>query len=321
MIAYTNKIMILAEKNIKMSVELKHDITFKIEGEVGKYNTLPIDILVKISQSFQELIFSLAKNDIPDDEPIDLNNFKIELSGFTSGSAVASYVYTQRIIPTIIDFNKQKQLVSDKLNVLLGIADRGSYSDLRNIYPEPLKRNEIVGKLYDFSNSFGNSPVSISNKSNPDKKYKIVKFKKEQKTELLGTVKEIQEDAEPELRLGLVKISKKGDKEKKYVQETYPIENHSLAYCLDEIDINNRKYVFRYTLISIIEKEDDYYIVKNSQLDIIGTGESELNAQKSFNEEFDYIFNRLNSLDDSKISKHLLRVKYILTDIVKEIVQ
>lgn len=304
-----------------MSVEIKHDITFKIEGEMGKYNTLPIDALVKISQSFQNLIFSLAKHDIPDDEPIDLNNFKIELSGFKAGSAVPSYVYTQRLTPTLINFDKQKQLVSDKLNVLLDIADKGSYSDLRKIYPEPLKRNEIVDNLYAFSNSFGDSPVSIFDKSNPDKKYKVVKFKPEQRNELLGTIKEIQEESKQEIRLGLVKISKKGDKEKKLVQETYSVENHSLAYCLDEIDINNRKYIFHYPLVSIFEKEDDYYVIKNGQLDLIGTGENEYNAQKSFKEEFDYIFNRLNSLDDSNISKHLLRVKHILNDIVKEVIR
>lgn len=314
--------MILEENFTKMSVDIKHDITFKIEGEMGRYNTLPIDALIKISQSFQNLILSLAKHDIPDDEPIDLNNFKIELSGFQAGSAVPSYVYTQRVTPTIIDFEKQKDLVSQKLNVLLDIADKGSYSELRGLYPEPLKRNEIVNNLYAFSSSFGDSPVSIFDKSNPSKKYKIVKFKPEQKNELLGIVKDLKiEEEKQEIRLGLVQIKTKGDKEKLSIQETYPVENHSLAYCLDEININNRKYIFHYSLVSIFEKEDGYYVVRNNQLDLIGTGESEIDAQHSFIEEFDYLFNKLNSLDDSKISKHLLRVKYILNDIVKEVIR
>lgn len=312
--------MILVANLIKMSVDIKHDITFKIEGEMGKYNTLPIDALVKISQSFQSLILSLAKNDIPDDEPIDLNNFKIELSGFQAGSAVPSYTYTQRVMPTIVNFDRQRQLVSEKLNVLLNIADKGSYMELKSIYPEPIKRNEIVNNLYAFSNSFGDSPVSIFDKSTPNRKYKIVKFKLEQKNELTGSVIEVKEEATQELRLGLVKVSKRGEKETKSIQETYPVENHSLAYCLDEIDINNRRYIFRYPLISVFEKEESYYIVKNSQLDLIGTGESEYSAQQSFKEEFDYIFNRLNSLDDNKISKHLLRVKFILNDIVKAVI-
>lgn len=304
-----------------MSVDLKHDITFKIEGELGKYNTLPIDTLIKISQSFQSLIQSIAKNDIPDDEPIDLNNFKIELSGFKAGSSIPSFVYTQRVMPTIFDFEKQKKMVSDKLNTLFDIADKGSYDDLRKLYPEPLKRNEIVNNLYAFSNSFGDSPVSIFDKSTPNRKFKLTKFKKDQKDELIGIVKEIKEEVTQELRLGLVKVSKRGEKETKSIQEMYPVDSHSLAYCLDEIEINNHKYIFRYPLISVLEKEDGYYIVKNSQLDLIGTGESEYGAKHSFKEEFDYIFNRLNSLDDSRISKHLLRVKYILNDLVKAVIQ
>lgn len=313
--------MILAKIFMKMSVDIEHDITFKIEGELGRYNTLPIATLVKISQSFQDLILSIATHDIPDDEPIDLSNFKIELSGFKAGSAVPSYVYTQRAMPTLVDFEKQKRLVAEKLNRLFDIADKGSYSDLRKLYPEPLKRNDIVNNLYAFSNSFGNSPVSIFDKSTPNREYKIVKFKPEQKNELIGTIKEIEEHVDPEIRIGLVKVSTKGGKEKKSVQETYTIENHSLSYCLDEIDINGRTYILRYPLVSIFEKEDGYYIVRNGQIDIIGTGENEQNAQQSFKEEFDYIFNRLNSLDDSNISKHLLRVKHILNDIVKEVIQ
>ena len=66
-------------------------------------------------------------------------------------------------------------------------------------------------------------------------------------------------------------------------------------------------------------KEDYYYIINNEQLDIIGTGETQDDAEQNFNEEFDYLYNRLNSLKDNQLNKRLLRVRYVLNSFVKEV--
>jgi predicted RNase H-like HicB family nuclease len=66
-----------------------------------------------------------------------------------------------------------------------------------------------------------------------------------------------------------------------------------------------------------IEKEGDYYVIKSEMLGIIGTGLTEDEAEKSFTEEFDYIYKRLNSQEDESLSKRNRSIKDILNQIVQ----
>lgn len=148
-----------------MAIDLEKGISLQVEGELGKYQSLPIEFLVKIAEALQSLILSIAKHDLPADEAIDLNNFKLEITDFQKGSAIPSFALTQRIQHVITsDLNLQRKDVADKLSTLLVISDRGTYSELRELYPQYNRRNEIVEKLYGFTSSFNNSPVSIYEK-------------------------------------------------------------------------------------------------------------------------------------------------------------
>ncbi|MBC6410582.1 MAG: hypothetical protein GDA42_09025 [Ekhidna sp.] len=73
-----------------MAIDLQKGISLKIEGELGKFQTLPIESLIKIAESLQELVLSIAKYDLPVNEAINLSNFKLELTDFQKGSAVLS---------------------------------------------------------------------------------------------------------------------------------------------------------------------------------------------------------------------------------------
>jgi hypothetical protein len=120
--------------------------------------------------------------------------------------------------------------------------------------------------------------------------------------------------------IGSIKIIKNKGKITMTIQETYPKSNHSLSYSPEIINIRNKKYVLNYPLRCLFEKEDNYYIINNEQLDIIGTGLSKEDAEINFNEEFDYLYTRLNSLDDNQLNKRLLRIKYTLNNFVKEVI-
>src|SRR5690606_5608230 len=125
-------------------INLETGISLKIEGELGKYQTLPVDSLIKIAQALQELIISIAKYDLDANETIDLNNFKLELDGFTKSSAVPRFVLTPRIIHTINDADTQRKDVNKKVNDILSIATTGEYYKLKSMYPSASIRNEIV---------------------------------------------------------------------------------------------------------------------------------------------------------------------------------
>lgn len=305
-----------------MAIDLQKGISLKIEGELGKYQTLPIESLIKIAESLQELIMSIARYDLPANESIDLNNFKLELTDFQKGCAIPSFALTQRVQPVITDFQKQRDEVTKKLNTIFEISDRGDYSDLKNLYPEHFKRNEIVEKLYSFTSSFKNSPVSIYEKGNindESEKYRPKKFKASTKNSLIVDIIEIKEEKQEEKAFARIKVTKKGGKIRNSIEEVISTAQHSLSYSPEVINVNRKQYLLNFPLRCLFAKEDDYYVINNEQLDIIGTGETRDEAEQNFNEEFDYLYNRLNSLKDSQLNKRLLRIKSVLNSFVKEV--
>jgi len=99
---------------------------------------------------------------LPGDEPLNLDNFRIELTDFRKGSAVPKFAYSQRTeYLTGRNWQIYRNDVSEKFDKLLEISNHGDYSQLRVIYPEPVKRNPIVENLYEFVNDFGSAPVSF----------------------------------------------------------------------------------------------------------------------------------------------------------------
>ncbi len=306
-----------------MAIDLQKGISLKIEGELGKFQTLPIESLIKISESLQELVMSIAKYDLPANETIDLNNFKLELADFQKGSVIPSFVLTQRVQTVITsDYQNQREEVTKKLNTIFEISDKGNYSSLKELYPEHFKRNEIVEKLYDFTSSFNNSPVSIYEKDNiseKSEKYRPKKFKPSTKKSLMADVKQIKEEGLEEKAFARIKVTKKGGRTRNSIEEVISIEHHSLSYSPEIINVDRKQYILKFPLRCLFEKENDYYVINNEQLDIIGTGKTQDEAEQNFNEEFDYLYNRLNSLKDSQLNKRLLRIKNVLNSFVKEV--
>lgn len=306
-----------------MAIDLQKGISLKIEGELGKFQTLPIEDLIKIAESLQELVISIAKYDLPANEAVDLNNFKLELTDFQKGSAIPSFVLTQRVQPIITsDYQNQREEVTRKLNSLFEISDKGNYSDLRDLYPEHFKRNEIVEKLYDFTSSFKNSPVSIYEKGNVyenSERYRPKKFKSSTKKSLIVDVKEVKKEKSEEKAFARIKVTKSGGKTTNRIVEVISTAKHSLSYSPEVININKKQYILRFPLRCLFAKEDDYYVINNEQLDIIGTGLTQDDTEQNFNEEFDYLYNRLNSLEDNQLNKRLLRIKHVLNSFVKQV--
>jgi hypothetical protein len=96
-------------------------------------------------------------------------------------------------------------------------------------------------------------------------------------------------------------------------------EKHSLTYSPTTISINDRNYTLSYPLLSSFEKEGENYVIKNPMLDIYATGKSEEDAEIDFNEEFDYLYKRLNSLQDENMNKHFKTIKLFINNIVKNV--
>ncbi len=241
-----------------MEINLKNGISLKIEGTLGEHHTLPIDDLVNISQSLQNLILSIARYDLPSDIAIDLNNFKIELSDFRPGSAIPSYCFTQRTVPSLFGLEDQREKVSKSFNSLMAISNDGSYISLKEMYREPIIRNEIVESLYEFTSSFKNSPVNIHEKGNADHSYSIKKFKPELKKELISELEEAIVDKKEEIVLAKVQLITRNNKiTSKKVKEMFSTEQYSLSYSPTSIKVEQQEYRLNYPIRCLMEEEDN----------------------------------------------------------------
>lgn len=308
-----------------MKIDLNSGAFIEIGGELGKYNSLPIDVLVKLAQDLQELVYTLAKYDLPTNESIDLNNFKIELVGFTKGSAVPKFAYSPRSEnKTGINWQVHRNTVNDKLEKLVKVSDTGDYGKIIDLYPEPVKRNPIVENLYSFVNSFGTAPVSFVDYDEVNEKitpiYKINRFKPAVKKELISEFKEVAETvSESDEAVGKIKISKRYGKITRKIIDIYSGKKFSLEYAPDVIVTETKNYILKYPLRCLFQKEDDYFVIQSEMLGIIGTGLTEDDAEKSFTEEFDFIYDRLKTLDDNSLTNHNRLIKNILIQIIDRI--
>ncbi len=309
-----------------MNLNLNDGINIQIGGEAGKFHTLPIDTLVKISLTLQDLIQGIAKFEIDSSYEIDLSNFKIELSGFRKGSAIAAFLFTPRIKYTISEntVTVQRNHVNERFNELMIIADKGNFNQLKEEYSDSFRRNEIVKRLSDFTNSTGKSPMAftkIKKTGELEVISNIQKIKPKILKSLLVDIKKVRENFTEDYGVANIKykISKDGIKKIDIVDD---IRDHDavLSYVADEIQYMGKIYKLHDSLICTLEKEEDYYVIENSILGIVGTGINIEYAKTSFAQEFDYIFNRYNELLEDELTTRIRRAKDFMNMIVKEIV-
>jgi len=301
-------------------IDLNKGVNLKIEGEIGKFQTIPVDVLAKIGQHFQDLVISLAKYDLNEAEGVDLNNFKLELSGFQKGSAVPQFSFTNRIQATVNDYKAQRDQINEKLTDLFEAADTGDYLSLKKLYSKKPVRTEIANRLFDFVNSFGDSPVEVVGGGKTMRRmFKVQKFKGKIKNELTDKPVKSKHEKIEETTVGSIKVTREGDKViRKKVVEIYDDAHTSLSYSTNEIIHGRLKYELNSPLRCLFLKQDNFYIIQSELLDIIGTGSSQEEAESQFFKSFDYCFRRYND-PKIKLSKRLVIIRDIMRNIIKNV--
>lgn len=61
-----------------------------------------------------------------------------------------------------------------------------------------------------------------------------------------------------------------------------------------------------------LEEDDCCVSITSEMLDIIGTGKTENEAYQGFCQEFDFIYNRYNDLNDNQLTDRLLNIKKMI---------
>ena len=140
------------------------------------------------------------------------------------------------------------------------------------------------------------------------------------KKDLIGEIHEVVETIdETDEAVGKIKISRRGEKTYRKIIDTYSGKKYSLEYAPEVIVVGTKKYILKYPLRCLFEKEDDFFVLQSEMLGIIGTGVTEDDAENSFAEEFDYMYQRLDGLDSESLTNHNLLIKSIITQIVEKI--
>lgn len=309
-----------------MPLDFQKGVPFKIEGELGKTQTLPLNVLIEIGKNLQELVNELAKANISETAAIDLAHFQIELSGFYKSSAVPEFVFSprERTGNLTEDIVLQKTKVSDAFEDLMILSQRNDYENIKSIYKSATLRNPIVESLAKFTNSFGDSPVAVGEHVSDKEikpKYTIVKISPERKSKLITAIIEPEPVIAENTFIGKFKQKSKNGK---LVGKLKPVEvfhgnKVELAYAPDEIEFNGKKYLLDFPLRCLIETEDGVFSIKSEMLDLIGTGETEEQAKESFAQEFDYIYRRYSELAEDQMTKRLQKVKTRLLNLIKSV--
>jgi hypothetical protein len=262
---------------------------------------------------------------IDNEEIIDFNTFQIELIDFKKGSAVPAFAFSQRSENRVGErWNLQREIVNNKFEELLEISSHGSYGELKEMYPQPIERNVLVENLYNFINGFGNSPISVvdydRNTDSFKPIYKIHKFKSALKKQLITEepISIINAVKESDVFVGQIKRTVKGKITRNKILSTYSREKFSIEYAPDVIVGSESTFLLKHPLRCLFEKEENYYVIHSEILGIIGTGLTQEDTERSFSEEFEYLYNKLNSLADSSLTKHNQLIKNILNQLVEK---
>lgn len=308
-----------------MKANIIDGISLRIQGELGKYNTLPIDVLINISKNFQELINNIALYDLPSSDPIDLNNFKLEIKSFNPGSAIPTYILTPRVQTVIGDSQYQRIEVAKKTDEILELINSGDFRKFKDFYPDAFRRNAMIESVYNFTKSFENSPVtigSLSTNGDFNKIFEVHKLKENVKKQLLVEIISVK-SLEKEIydAVATVKVTRsEGNKLKTKINKVFDNKDSNLSIATKDIYVNNRTYSLNHNLTGLIDIDDDNtYIISNELLNIVGTGLNEKEATLSFYEEFDFLYYRLKDEKDSKLSKKLKLSKDILLSLVNSV--
>jgi predicted RNase H-like HicB family nuclease len=209
----------------------------------------------------------------------------------------------------------QRKEISDHFNEVLKVADGGNYLQLQQLYTDPLQLAPIAGALYEFTHSCGTAPISIVHWENGalSETYKLSKFTKEARNQLMVITPKVEEEKEERIVPGLVRITKKGSALPKLkAMEEFSDKEVTLSFAPNIICHEYNTYQLRIPLQCGLTKVDDFYVIKNDLLDIIGVGETVTEAEINFSEEFDFTYQRYNELQDIELTERIKAIRNFL---------
>lgn len=305
-------------------IHLDKELLLQVDGEEEKSHTLDWNILRNIGDSTQKLLQKLVQFSTETDFPPDL--FKLEFINLLPGSAIPDFriVAQQNLLYPLKNFYKT---INSEFSYVMGCVNDGNFKKIADKYNEPAVRNQIIDSVFDFTNAAGTKPVNIVRRAGINKFRTIAKVRHmtlKQKVMLHASVPESQFPVMGTTEIEavgkfLLKKNSKGRITKKDVQ-LYTQKEAILSLKFDSIETDKRIYQFNNeVLFSMVNENKKSVTIENTALDIYAYGLTMEEAQQDLFEQFDYTFQRLNQVEDNKLSEHLLTAKKYINLIVHSV--
>ncbi len=311
----------LREKAVYFKLESKP----KYGGGVGIDDV--ISVLQSLSESYQSFVDIEYNRINTQQDRKKLNKIKkglveennliiVDLTFSSFGSAVSPNIVTNtHTIPSIKDQPKWKKETFERYKDIVLKSDFNDSGYLKEIGRKysPVDRQRIFGPIVDgiINNEKANTSFGFGSLS----KLKLLsKPKKESYSILVPTPQVV--DTPQEVRTSLAMVEIKGKTTKPKVLELFE-EVKNPIYSFNLISFGDKTYSLKYPIYCELIHEDKAYALENKELGIYSSGKNIEEAQKSFFEEFDYIFTRYNSLPNSQLTDDVIAIKQLLNFFVK----
>ena len=142
-----------------------------------------------------------------------------------------------------------------------------------------------------------------------------------QRDALLIDVRQSESITEHEMFFRKVQITRVNGKvtgKSKILAEYMVNASTEISYSFENIKHDNKTYELYDLLHCKVERDDeDGYAIKSEMLDIIGKGDTEDEAAKDFQENFDTLYIYSNEQNDGTLEERPLRIKKLLNLLVK----
>ena len=270
----------------------------------------------------ENLITTLAENSqMFSKSTITKKDIKLDFSGFYDGSAVPAFKIADTPILMTETAAQLKRDVIGEFDLIMRDVDQRDYSSIRDRYNDPKACNEVIKKVFHFTNSGNGHPLNIVKRDGQRFKdvYRVRTMSKKALNRLL---KPQNIEVEPEESRAIARMIITKNKDGKVTQkpsEIYKDEKAVLSFKLDHIDYLDRHYSFYAPVLFHIYKEGSGYIIENEQLDLYASAATESDAKINLYGQFDDSYQRFEELKNEQLGKRLLRVKQYMNNIVKSV--
>lgn len=310
-------------------VDLTKEILLHIEGEKTQKHTIPWDILRNVGDKLQSLILTLAKYSLEEGDVTTLSNFSLEFTGFYDGSATPAFALNTQPIPTLFNADdKIKKNLNADFSRTMYLVDKGDFQQIADTYNTQEVSNDVITKIFDFTNAAGTAPVQIVKRNIKGKGYtrvfNIRKLSKVGYDQIYIKPKDQKIEAKRPDQTAVGKVilrQGRTGKVSKKLAEIYMENDAVLSLKIDQIDTQERRYELNSPIYFQFYQEGKGILIENEQFDLFAAGKTLEQAKHDLNSQFDHTYQRLNELKDGQLSNRLVAIKKSYNFIVKKVIR